>query len=384
MKTKTCKGFILFLTMSKKPEYLLIDTEFVREKTYFSKLCLIQVSGPGIDPTIIDPLNPDTDMEPLLDALFDKDVIKVLHSGYQDLEIFYHLAGKVPAPIFDTQVAASVLGYGEQVSYANLVKDVCDIEISKSQQFTDWSIRPLSDAQIKYALGDVIYLDDVYHAMRKQLKERNRESWIAEDIATLENSNTYAIAPEKAWEKIKMRSDKPKHLGILKEIAAWREREAMRRNQPKNFVIRDDTLMEIAMTMPRDEKSLERVRGFPNGHTKKPMGQAMLAAVNKIKDADIDTLPKKQKKKPFPHNKSGTLEMLKLLLKIDAAHHDITPRRIADTNDLQEIALKGGKANVPAMKGWRYDIFGSKCVDLMEGRIGLSLKNGEIDISKVE
>ncbi len=370
--------------MGNKPEYLLLDTEFVREKTYFSKLCLVQVAGPGIEPTIIDPLNPDTDMEPLVDALFDKDVIKVLHSGYQDLEIFYHLTGKVPAPIFDTQVAASVLGYGEQVSYANLVKDICGIEISKSHQFTDWSIRPLSEAQIDYALGDVIYLDEVYHAMRKELKKRKRESWILEDIATLENPKTYAVNPKQAWEKIKMRSDKPRHLGVLREVAAWREREAMRRNMPKNFIMRDDTLMEIAMTMPQDEKALERVRGFPNGHVNKPMGQAILEAVATVRDADPETLPKREKKKQFPHNKNGILEMLKLLLKIDAAQHDITPRRIADTDDLQEIALKGEKADVPAMHGWRYEIFGSKCVDLMRGRIGLSLKNGEIDISAVQ
>lgn len=370
--------------MPKKPDYLLLDTEFVREKTYFSKLCLVQVAGPGIDPMIIDPLNPDTDMEPLIEALFDKDVVKVLHSGYQDLEIFYHLTGKVPAPIFDTQVAASVLGYGEQVSYANLVKDICGIEISKSHQFTDWAVRPLSEAQIDYALGDVLYLDEVYHTIKKQLKTRKRDKWIAEDIAALENPDTYAVDPYKAWEKIKMRSDKPKHLGILREVAAWREREAMRRNMPKNFIIRDDTLMEIAMTMPKDKKALERVRGFPNGHVDKPMGHAMLEAVQMIMEADPKSLPKRDKKKPFPQNKTGILEMLRLLLKIEAAQHDITPRRIADTEDLQDIAMKGDKADVPAMKGWRYEIFGSKCVDLMEGRVGLSLKNGEIDISKVE
>lgn len=370
--------------MNKKPEYLLLDTEFVREKTYFSKLCLVQVSGPGIEPTIIDPLNPDTDMEPLLDALNDPDVVKVLHSAYQDLEIFYHLTGKVPSPIFDTQVAASVLGYGEQVSYANLCKDICDVEISKSQQFTDWSIRPLSQAQIDYALGDVIYLNDIYLHLKEELKNRGRENWITEDIERLEDPNTYHIHPESSWERIKMRSDKPKHLGVLREVAAWREEEAMRRDLPKNFIMRDDTLMEIAMTMPKDGKALERVRGFNASQIDKPMGKAMLKAVHKIMDADTDTLPKRKRKKSFPPNKAGTLEMLKLLLKIDAAQHDITPRRIADNDDLQEIALKGAKADVPAMKDWRYDIFGSKCVDLMEGRIGLSLQDGEIDISEIK
>ncbi len=370
--------------MNKKPDYLLLDTEFVREKTYFSKLCLVQISGPGIEPTIIDPLDPKTDMKPLEEALYDPDVVKVLHSGYQDLEIFYHLYGKVPAPIFDTQIAASVLGYGEQVSYANLAKDICGVEISKSQQFTDWSRRPLSEAQIKYALGDVIYLDDIYLTLKKQLEERNRLSWIEEDFKALKDKDTYHIYPEKAWEKIKIRSDKPKHLGVLQKVAASREEEAIRKDMPKNFIMRDDTLMEIAMTAPKDEKALERVRGFPSGQVKRPMGKAMLTAVKEIDKADPKTLPRKKKRKPFPPQKAGTLEMLRLLLKIDAAQHDITPRRIADTEDLQEIAMKGAKAKVPAMSGWRYEVFGSKCVDLMEGKIGLSLKDGEIDISEIK
>jgi ribonuclease D len=370
--------------MTKKPDYLLLDTEFVREKTYFSKLCLVQVSGPGIEPTIIDPLDPDTDMEPLLDALNDPDVVKVLHSAYQDLEIFYHLTGKVPTPIFDTQVAASVLGYGEQVSYAGLCKSICNVEISKSQQFTDWSLRPLSQAQIDYALGDVIYLKDIYLHLRDELKTRGRDSWIEEDIAKLSNPDNYHVYPEKSWERIKMRSDKPRHLGVLREVAAWREEEAMRRNLPKNFVMRDDTVMEIAMTMPKDGKALERVRGFQSSQINKPMGQAMLKAVEKIQNADPDTLPKRPRKKSFPPAKAGALEILKLLLKIKAAESDITPRRIADTDDLQEIVLKGEKADVPAMKGWRYDVFGQYCVDLMEGRIGLSLKDGNVDISDIK
>lgn len=369
--------------MNQKPEYILLDTEFLREKTYFSKLCLVQVSGPGIEPTIIDPLDNNTDMTPLIDALKDPDVVKVFHSGYQDLEIFYHLCGFVPAPIFDTQIAASVLGYGEQVSYANLVKGICNVEISKSQQFTDWSIRPLSQAQIDYALGDVIYLKDIYLDLKKRLKERGRENWIAEDIAKLEDPSNYAVDPYQSYERIKMRSDKPKHLGVLREIAAWREKEAMRRDMPKNFIMRDDTLMEIAMTMPKDETALARVRGFAESQIKKPMGQAMLKAVKDIHAADADTLPKRTKKKPFPPGKNGVLEMLKLLLKIDAAAHDITPRRIADNDDLQEIALKGAKAKVPAMEGWRFEIFGSKCVGLMEGKIGLSLQNGEITVQNL-
>jgi len=370
--------------MTKKPEYLLLDTEFVREKTYFSKLCLVQVSGPGIEPTIIDPLDPDTDMEPLLEALNDPDVIKVLHSAYQDLEIFYHLTGKVPYPIFDTQVAASVLGYGEQVSYANLVKDICKIEISKSQQFTDWSLRPLSQAQIDYALGDVIYLNDIYLHLKEELKSRGREKWIEEDINKLQDTDHYHVHADKTWERIKMRSDKPHHLGVLKEIAAWREKEAMRRDVPKTFVMRDDSLMEIAMTMPQDAKALERVRGFPSSQVSKPMGRAMLDAVHKVKAMDKDQLPHKQRKKPFPPDKSGLLEILKLMLKIKAAENDITPRRIADNDDLQMIALQGDKADVPAMKGWRHDIFGCHCVDLMRGKIGLSLKDGEIHMFAIK
>ena len=370
--------------MTNKPEYILIDTEFLREKTYFSKLCLIQVSGPGIDPYYIDPLDSNTDMEPLLEMLFDPDIIKVLHSAYQDLEIFYHLCGKVPAPIFDTQVAASVLGYGDQVSYANLVKSVCDIEISKSQQFTDWSVRPLSQAQIDYALGDVIYLDDIYHKMVEELDTRGRRKWVGEDLANLQDPNTYAIKPMKAWEKIKIRSDKPKHLGALQALAAWREEKAAKRNLPKGFVIKDDTLMEIALTAPKDAKALARVRGFPASQVDRDMGKALLNIVKQISKMDPQDLPRKKKKKSAPASKAGILEILRVFLKIVAAENDITPKRIADKDELELIAMHGDKADVPAMRGWRHEIFGSKCVDLMEGRMGLSIKNGKVQITPLQ
>lgn len=366
-----------------KPDYILIDTEFVREKTYFSKLCLIQASGPGIDPYYIDPLDENTDMEPLFDMLFDPEIIKVLHSGYQDLEIFYHLTGKVPAPIFDTQVAASVLGYGDQVSYANLVKDVSGVEISKSQQFTDWSIRPLSQAQIDYALGDVIYLDAVYHKMVEELDKRGRRSWVGDDLATLQDPNTYAIQSDKMWEKIKMRSDKPKHLGALQALAAWREEKAAKRDLPRGFIAKDDTLMEIAMTAPKDAKALSRVRGFPASQVDKDMGRAFLDIVKRISKTDPKDLPRRNKKKPLPASKAGALEILRLFLKITAAEHDITPKRIADKDDLDQIVMQGHKADVAAMRGWRYEIFGSKCVALMDGRLGLSIKDGKIHIGDV-
>jgi ribonuclease D len=368
----------------KKPDYILIDTEFVREKTYFSKLCLIQVAGPGIDPHYIDPLDEKTDLQPLFDMLFDPEIIKVLHSGYQDLEIFYHLCGKVPAPIFDTQVAASVLGYGDQVSYANLVRDVCGVEISKSHQFTDWSIRPLSQAQIDYALGDVIYLDDVYHKMVAELDKRGRRDWVGDDLAALQDPSTFAVDPMRAWEKIKMRSDKPKHLGALQLLAAWREERAMVKDLPKGFILKDDALMEIAMTAPKNAKDLARVRGFPESQVDRGMGKAFLDIVHKIQNTDPKDLPKREKKKPLPASKSGILEILRLFLKIIAAEHDLTPKRIADSDDLETIAMYGEKADVPAMRGWRYKIFGSKCVELMDGKAGLAVKNGKVEISPVK
>ena len=258
------------------------------------------------------------------------------------------------------------------------------MEISKAQQFTDWSLRPLKQEQIDYALGDVIYLDTIYHELKKRLKDRNRDNWVTEDMKSMTDPNTFAVDPMRMWEKIKIRSDKPRHLGILREVAAIREEKAMERNMPRNFIVRDETLMEIAMTGPKDEKSLERVRGFPTGAIKKSLGREIIAAVKRINTADPKTLPKREKRKPFPADKAGVLEMLRLLMKIEAAHHDITPSRIATSDDLQLIAIKGAQAEVKAMTGWRYDIFGSKCVDLMEGRIGLSLKNGEIDISEIE
>jgi len=367
--------------MNKKPEYILVDTEFVREKTYFAKLCLIQIAGPGIEPQLIDPLSSDTDLSPLLDILDDPEIVKVFHAAHQDLEIFYHLMGKVPSPIFDTQVAASVLGYGDQVSYAALVKDICGMEISKSYQFTNWALRPLSREQIDYALGDVIYLDDIYHILKKRLIERGRETWIEEDLMLLQNPDTYRPEPQNAWKRIKIRSDKPRHLGILREIAAWREDQAIKRNLPRNFVISDESLVEIATTMPKTPEALTRVRGFPPGHVEKPMGKAMLDAVNKIAHANTGTLPYRERMKHFPSSKAGVLEILRMLLKIKATQHDITPKRLADMDDLQEIVLHGSKAQVLAMQDWRFEIFGSSALDLMHGKAGLSIKNGEILIS---
>jgi ribonuclease D len=367
--------------MSTKPDYILIDTEFVREKTYFSKLCLIQVSGPGIEPHYIDPLDSNTDLTPLKDMLLNPDITKVMHSGYQDMEIFYKLLdGRVPSPVFDTQIAASVLGYGEQVSYANLVKDICDVEISKSQQFTDWSIRPLSQAQIDYALGDVIYLDQVYQVLKQRLTDRNRTKWIIEDFKKLANPDTYTPTPDTMYEKIKMRSSKQKHLGILKEIAAWREKEAMRRDMPRNYVARDDTLMEIAMTMPNDTNALSRVRGFPSSQVGKPFGKAMLNAVKTIKSMDNENLPNPRPKRSFPSSKAPILEMLRLLLKIVAVQNDLTPSRIADKDDLEQIALNGKQADVKAMQGWRYELFGSQCSGLISGKAGIYISDGKIEL----
>jgi ribonuclease D len=272
------------------------------------------------------------------------------------------------------------LGYGEQVSYANLVKDICNVEISKSQQFTDWSIRPLSQAQIDYALGDVIYLDKIYHVLRDRLIERGRDNWVMEDFERLANPDTYAPNPMQVYEKIKMRSDKPKHLGILREVAAWREGEAMRRDMPKNFVARDDTLMEIAMTMPSDKNALKRVRGFPVSQLDRPFGKAMLDAVHKVQKMDVNDLPKRKKKKSLPSSKMAILEMLRLLLKIEASQNDMTPNRIANKDELEAIAMHGDKADVPAMKGWRFDIFGSKCADLISGKAGIFIQDGKIGL----
>ncbi|NBX65561.1 MAG: ribonuclease D [Proteobacteria bacterium] len=360
-----------------KPAYLALDTEFIRERTYYPQLCLVQVAAPTGDAILLDPLSGD-DMSDLEEALFDPDVVKVFHAGRQDIEIFVKLFGRVPAPIFDTQIAAMALGYGESVSYASLVADVCKHSIDKSQQFTDWSIRPLTGEQLAYAADDVLYLRTVYENFCERLDRLGRRAWIDEEMANLCDPSIYTPQPEDAWQRIKIRSDKPHVLSVLRGLAAWREREAQRRDIPKGRIFKDDTLAEIALTQPRTPQALARVRGFPNDLAEKSLGQSVLKVVEESLAVPKEDMPRVVRPKPFPTELQPALEMLKMLLRIQCSESGISTRLVADGDDLQAIALKGDDASIACLSGWRRTVFGDAALGLLSGRLALSVKDGKI------
>jgi len=360
-----------------KPSFLALDTEFLRERTYYPQLCLVQIAAPTGDAIMLDPLAGD-DMTDLEEALFDPDVVKVFHAGRQDLEIFVKLYGRVPAPIFDTQVAAMALGYGESVSYAALVADVCRHSIDKSQQFTDWSIRPLTAEQLAYAADDVLYLRQVYENFVGRLEKMGRRAWIDEEMANLSDPAIYTPDPDKVWERIKIRSDKPPVLSVLKGLAAWREREAQRRNIPKGRIFKDETIAEIALTQPRTAQALARVRGFPADLAEKNLGQSILKIVDESLAVPKEEMPKVERSRPFPPELQPVLEMLKMLLRIQASENSVSARLVADSDDLQALALHGENAQVACMGGWRREIFGDPALELMSGKLALSVKDKKI------
>ncbi len=360
-----------------KPAFLALDTEFLRERTYYPQLCLVQVAAPDGDAILLDPLTGD-DMTDLEEALFDPDVVKVFHAGRQDLEIFVKLYGRVPAPLFDTQVAAMALGYGESVSYAALVADVCHHSIDKSQQYTDWSIRPLSAEQLAYAADDVLYLRQVYENFVERLDRLGRRAWIDEEMAALSDAGIYTVDPEKAWERIKIRSDKPPVLAVLRGLAAWREREAQRRDIPRPRIFKDETLAEIALTQPRNAQALARVRGFPSDLAERSLGQAVLKVVEEALALPKEDMPRVERAKPFPQELQPVLEMLKMLLRIQASENGVSARLIADGDDLQALAIGGENANVSCLQGWRREAFGASALELLSGRLRLSIVDKKI------
>lgn len=366
----------------KKGGFVTVDTEFLRDKTYYPVLCLIQMAGPETEAVAIDPLADGIDLAPVFDVLADKKVIKVFHAARQDLEIFYKLTGEIPDPLFDTQVAAMVCGYGDQIGYHNLVQGICGKRLDKGAQFTDWSRRPLTKKQTSYALDDVVYLRDVYLHLSAQLDEKGRIGWVKEEMAILNDPATYQNIPEQSWQRIKIRSDKPKVLSVLREIAAWREKEAQRRDIPRTRILRDETLVDMAVHAPKDEKSLSQIRGVSADMARGKWGKPLLAAVKRGLGVPKESCPVMKRKERFPGDMVPALEMLKMLLKIQCADHDVATKLVANKNDLETLALKGAKADIPALKGWRHEVFGQEALALIEGEIGLSLKNGKIHKSK--
>jgi len=356
--------------------FVTVDTEFIRDTTYWPQLCLIQIAGADHE-AIIDPLAKELDLAPFFELMANDKVIKVFHAARQDLEIFFHQAGNLPQPLFDTQIAAMVCGFGDQVGYETLVRKVLDKPLDKSSRFTDWSRRPLSDKQLNYALGDVTHLRPIYESLSEQVEKADRHHWMAEEMAVLTSPGTYNLTPEDAWKRLKIRSGNKRYLAILMEIAAWRESEAQSRNVPRNRVLKDDALMEIAAHAPSSEQDLSSLRGVPNGFGRSSAGKTLVQAVKTGLDRDPKTLPKVKRNEPQPSGIGPLVELFKVLLKAKSENHQVAPRMIATVADLEKIAADD-EADVAALKGWRREVFGADALDLKHGNMALTIRKNRV------
>jgi len=357
-------------------EYLTVDTEFLREKTYWPELCLVQVGGANAA-AAIDPLAPGIDLRPLWDLLHDPSHLKVLHAARQDLEIFLKETGRLPEPIFDTQVAAMVCGFGESVGYETLISKLTKARVDKSSRFTDWSRRPLTDKQIKYALSDVTHLRPAYEKLRRQLEKNGRGPWLDEEMAKLEEPTTYLPDPREVYKRIKSRGARPKQMAILRELAAWREVEAQKRNLPKNRVLRDEALVEIAHHTPKDAQQLERIRGLGRNLAHGAMGQAVLAAVQTGLALPESEWPQPPQTRPLPRGNGPAADLLKIFLKMRSDATGVASRLIASAAEVERLAAFGDESEVPALHGWRREIYGAEALKLRDGQFGIALKDGK-------
>ncbi len=351
--------------------FITVDTEFMRERTYWAQLCLIQIAGPD-EATAIDPLAEDMDLTPLFDLLANPDVLKVFHAARQDIEIFYHLSGKIPTPLFDTQVAAMVCGFGDSVGYETLASRLAGARIDKSSRFSDWSNRPLTERQLAYALADVTHLRVVYDKLSRRMARTGRAHWLAEEMAVLTNPATYQVAPEDAWQRLKVRNANPRFRALLREVAAWREREAQARDVPRGRVLRDEALIEIAAQAPTNPTELGRLRGIGRGFADGRQGEEVLAAVARAKALPDDALPPSSREPDPPSGLAPLVDLLRVLLKMKSEQHNVANRLIASASDLDAIAADDD-APVPALSGWRREVFGADALDLKHGRLALAV-----------
>jgi ribonuclease D len=362
--------------------FIMVDTEFLREKTYFPKLCLIQVCGPDKKAYAIDPLVKKLDLKPFLDILLNSEILKVFHAARQDLEIFFQLCGKVPSPLFDTQIAAMVCGYGDSVGYESLVRNITGGQLDKSVQFTDWSRRPLTDRQLEYALGDVTHLCDIYLKLSAELTKTGRMSWVFEEEKILADPATYVNDPYEMWRKIKIKSPKRKTLALLRELAAWREIKAQEKNLPRSWILKDETLADMAAQSPKTPEELEKIRNFPKEAAKGDTGAQILSLLEKVRKMPSADYPDIEKKSPIPQSVSGVVDILRMLLKVQASESGVAAKLIADSDDLEAIAMQDDPDTL-ALKGWRYELFGREALALKNGEIAIGMRGNKITKFKV-
>ncbi|PKQ00679.1 MAG: ribonuclease D [Alphaproteobacteria bacterium HGW-Alphaproteobacteria-13] len=381
---ETNAALVQFVDLIKNSDFIAVDTEFMRENTFWPELCLIQVADSD-HAAAIDPMAPGIDLKPLLDLMVDnEDVLKVFHAGGQDVEIIFNLTGRTPHPIFDTQVGQMALGQAEQVGYSNLVEAWLGLQLDKGARFTDWSRRPLDRRQIDYAIGDVTHLAKIFPMMLKKLVKTERGHWLDEEMEKLADPAGYNIDPEKAWLRIKLPSRKPEALGRLKALAAWREREARAKNLPRGRIVKDETLADIAAHPPKSQDGLGGVRGLSATWKANDIGARLMDALAVAQPLPKEDMPDRTPRGPGL-GKEGVLvaDLLKLLLKIRSRELNVAARLIARSDDLEALAA-GRRENISMMQGWRYDVFGHAALDLVEGRVGFAVRHGKLVMNAIE
>jgi ribonuclease D len=377
----TTEGLAAFCDRARAHPYVTVDTEFLRERSYYSKLCLVQMAVPGTaeeDAVLVDPLAKGIDLQPLYDLMADTSVVKVFHAARQDLEIFYIDGHVIPQPLFDTQVAAMVCGYGEQVGYETLVRKIAKDSLDKTSRFTDWSRRPLTDAQKTYALADVTHLRDIYEALSAELDKTGRRAWVEEELATLTDPETYIVRPEEAWERIKTRTNSGRFLAVVRELARFREAFAQERNIPRSRVFKDDALLEIASTKPQSEADLSRSRLLLREARRGEIADGILAAVKAGLEAPQKDWPVIDQSRDKLQVNPALADLLRVLLKAKSDASGVAQKLIATAAELDEIAA--GEFDGPAFKGWRREVFGEDALRLCNGEVALAAKGGRVRI----
>ncbi|MFN3132385.1 ribonuclease D [Roseibium sp.] len=359
-------------------DYVTVDTEFLRETTFWPKLCVIQMAGTDMA-FIVDALAEGLDLDPFFDLMRDGSVTKVFHAARQDIEIIYHLGGLIPAPLFDTQVAAMVCGFGDSISYDQLVYKVTGARIDKSSRFTDWARRPLTAKQLDYALADVTHLRDAYQFLKANLAEQNRTHWVQDEMTVLTSVATYRTDPDQAWKRLKLRVRKPVELAVMMEVAAWRETEAQNRDVPRSRVIKDDAIYELAAQQPVTAEALGRLRTIPRGFERSRNADEILKAVRRALEIPKSELPKLPKGRQAPDGSAAAVDLLKVLLKLVSEAHGVAAKVIATVDDLEKIAADDN-ADVAAMKGWRRELFGETALKLKRGEVALAFQNRQITV----
>lgn len=370
-----------FCEKQKTAAFVTVDTEFVREKTFYPILCLVQVAGPD-DAVVIDAMASDIDLSPLDELFKNTNVVKVLHASRQDNEIFFNLFGSVPKPIFDTQIAAMVCGFGDQVAYSTLVAKLVGVQLEKTSRFADWSRRPLTQKQLAYALSDVTHLRVAYEKLAVELETSGRAHWLNSEMDVLTDPDTYRMDPREAWRRIKSRTTNPKFLSVLREVAAWREAEAQRRDIPRNRLLRDDSLLDIAAHTPKTSQALSRTRGMPRGFAEGRMADGLLDAIETGVATKPEDQPQVPKRDRLPNGLGPLTDLLKTLLKLRCEEEKVAPKLIASADDLERIAASDN-ADVPALSGWRREVFGEQALALKQGKLGLTAEGKRIRIMEI-